>query len=906
MTTSERTTVQTYILSVEGMSCQHCVKAVDEAVRSVPGVTDVEVDLEAGSATVSGGLPHQAIEAIAEAGYEAKPIAEIPESCPIPEPASEDRHTVSAHPASIEHGYDMAIDDMTCSSCVATVEKAILSVPGVTAAAVNLIEKRARIAGGNPQQVANAVIDHGYGAHVVETPVTSNSLTLNIQGLDDSSIRQQTESVLRSTARIESVSGKQVTVQTESHPADLLITLKQAGIDASIKEQFIDPYAEQAMDARREIRKSWQRALLAGALGIVMMAGGMSGFFPAPSEAQGFWFIMALATLFTIWFSGRHYYQTALKQARHLSANMDTLIALGTGAAWISSVLIIVWPDFIPGGGNHLYLDASVMILAFLQLGHVLETRAKRTTSEAIGSLVGLTPKTAAIIRDDDEAILPVSLLRIGDKVRVRPGDHVPIDGTVIEGTSSVDESMLTGEPLPVRKQPGDELTGGTVNHYGSLLFTVRRLGDDTTLSHIIRMVKTAQMSKPPIGRLVDKVASVFVPIVILIAILTFIAWYLLGPDPNMAYALTTGIAVLVIACPCALGLATPIAIMVGTGRAAQLNILIRNSDALQSSSRLTHLVIDKTGTLTEGRPSLTDIHVADDVSEMDVVVLAASLETGSGHPLAEAILAAADERKLETIAVTDFLLVDGRGIQGSIEGRRLWLGNQAFMQENNLFIPNDLNTIAASQAAQGATPVWLADNERILSLLIMRDPIRQDTPAAIRHLQKNRIEIVMCTGDNLNTARAVADELGIGTVHAEVMPEDKLDIVRQLQDKGYKVGMVGDGVNDAPALAQADTGFAIGSGTDVAVENADITLAGDSLASVSTAISISSATLLNIKQNLFGAFIYNVIGIPLAAGLLFPFTGWLLQPMFASAAMALSSVTVVTNANRLRFFKPQ
>jgi Cu+-exporting ATPase len=344
---------------------------------------------------------------------------------------------------------------------------------------------------------------------------------------------------------------------------------------------------------------------------------------------------------------------------------------------------------------------------------------------------------------------------------------------------------------------------------------------------------------------------------------------------------------------------------MVGTGRAAQLNILIRNSDALQSASHLTHLVVDKTGTLTEGRPSLTDVHVADDGSEADVIALAASLETGSGHPLAEAILAAAATRKLQTFSITDFLLVDGRGIQGLIEGRNLRLGNQAFMQENHLVIPNDLNTIAASQAAQGATPVWLADDEKILSLLILRDPIRQDTPAAIRSLQKKHVEIVMCTGDNLNTARAVADELGIGTVHAEVLPEDKLDIVRKLQNKGYKVGMVGDGVNDAPALAQADTGFAIGSGTDVAVENADITLANDSLASVSTAISISSATLVNIKQNLFGAFIYNVIGIPLAAGLLFPFTGWLLQPMFASAAMALSSVTVVTNANRLRFFKP-
>jgi Cu+-exporting ATPase len=902
----DTTTTASYQLIIDGMSCQHCVRAVHDAVQSVAGVEAVDIDLEAGLATVSGGVAHEVIAAIADAGYAARPNTDTPASCPLPAAPADVHQPAPDAAADLAQGYDIAIDDMTCSSCVATVEKAILGVPGVTAAAVNLVEKRARVAGGEPEQVAAAVIDHGYGAHVIETVPAGNTLTLAIDGLADPARRQKIEALIGGSVEIESITDRQLTVHTESHPADVLVDLKQAGIDAAIEEQFTDPYAEQATTARHEFRLAWQRATLAGLLGIVLMAGGMGGYFPAPSHAQGFWLMMALLTAFTIWFSGGHYYRGAWKQARHLSSNMDTLIALGTGAAWISSMIIILRPDFIPGGGNHLYLDASVMILAFLQLGHALETRAKRTTSEAIGSLVGLAPKTASVVRKDQEVALPVSLLRLGDQVRVRPGDRIPVDGIVKQGSSSIDESMLTGESLPVGKQPGDEVTGGTINRTGSLIVTVSRLGDDTTLAQIIRMVKSAQMSKPPIGRLVDRVASVFVPVVILIALVTFLAWYALGPEPRLAYALTTGIAVLVIACPCALGLATPIAIMVGTGRAAQMNILIRNSDALQSASHLTHLVVDKTGTLTQGRPSLTDIHVAGQVSEDDAIHYAASLEIGSAHPLAEAILFAARARGQTTTAVTDFLHVDGRGVQGTIDGRLLRLGNRFFVQENGLQIPPGLADTAAAEAARGASPVWLASDEQVLALLVLRDPVRADTPAAIRRLQKQHVEVVLCTGDNRQTAHAVAEELGIRTVHADVLPQDKLEIVRQLQHQGYRVGMAGDGINDAPALAQADTGFAIGSGTDVAVENADITLASDSLASVSTAISISSATLRNIKQNLFGAFIYNVIGIPLAAGLLFPYTGWLLQPMFASAAMALSSVTVVTNANRLRFFKPE
>jgi Cu+-exporting ATPase len=581
---------------------------------------------------------------------------------------------------------------------------------------------------------------------------------------------------------------------------------------------------------------------------------------------------------------------------------MDTLVALGTGAAWLSSALVIAAPRFIPG--NHLYLDAAVMILAFLQLGHALEARAKRTTSEAISSLVGLRAKTAWVIRAAGQVEIPVSLLRLGNRVRVRPGEKIPIDGVIVEGRTTIDESMLTGEPLAVVREVGDAVTGGTMNRSGTFVLKVTRLGEETTLARIIRMVKTAQMSKPPIGRLVDRIASVFVPVVILISLAAFFTWLALAPEPRLAFALTAAIAVLVIACPCALGLATPIAIMVGTSRAAAGNVLIRNSDALQTASTLTHVVVDKTGTLTAGRPTVTAILPAAAVSENEVLQWAASLESGSEHPLAEAVLVAQQQSGEPLRSLENFIAIPGRGVQAEGEGVRYLLGNDHFLVEQGLDLPVDLAAEAELQAAQGGTPVWLGRDSQVLGLLILKDPIRPDSAAAIQALQRQGITVVMCSGDNRATAEAVAREVGIAEVHSDILPEAKLEVIKDLQQQGYKVGMVGDGVNDAPALAQANTGFALGSGTDVAIENADITLTGDSLMLVATAIAISSATIRNIKQNLFGAFIYNVIGIPLAAGLLYPFTGWLLEPMFASAAMALSSVTVVTNANRLRFFR--
>jgi Cu+-exporting ATPase len=877
-----------YMIRVTDMACATCVANVEKAVLAVPGVSAVSVNLVDKSALVTGGNSDEVAAAVVAHGYSA----------------TVDQATLAVN-ADVADGYELTIADMTCASCVGKVEEAIRAVPGVTSVAVNLVEKKARVTGGDPQQVVNAVIDHGYDASPAEMKSSGSFLLIMENGNQDVDKARQLLTGRDSGCVIEGPESR-LQVTTTLHPAEVVLLLKDSGITAQIEEQYTDPYLQQAEEARKEIRRSWQRSIVAAVTGFGIMAGDMSGLFPPFADHQLFWLMVAAVCLGVMYFSGKSYYITAWKQARHRSSNMDTLVALGTSAAWLASVLIIIKPDFIPGRESHLYLDASVMILAFLQFGHALETRAKRTTSEAISSLVGLRARSARVVRDRREVEVPVSLLRLGDIIRVRPGEKIPIDGEIVDGRSTVDEAMLTGEPLPVKKDRGDRVTGGTMNKSGSFTFKVTSLGEDTTLAHIISMVKRAQLGKPPIGRLADRVSSVFVPVVISISIITFIVWYVTAPDPRLAYALTAGIAVLVIACPCALGLATPIAIMVGTSRAADLNILIRNSDGLQSAATLTHLVVDKTGTLTLGRPAVTEIHPAAGSDRKELLQIAATLEAGSEHPLAEAVLNSAENENVEPLVLQDFKAVAGRGVQGVVQDVVCHLGNHHFMTENGLLLPEDLSIIAETQAGQGGTPIWLASEKQISGLLILRDPVREDSVRAVSLLQKQGVEVVMCTGDNRATAEAVAGEVGIKEVHAEVLPEQKLQVVKVLQEKGYKVGMVGDGVNDAPALAQADTGFAIGSGTDVAIDNADITLAGDSLAHVSVAIDISHATIRNIKQNLFGAFVYNVVGIPLAAGVFYPLTGWLLQPMFASAAMALSSVTVVSNANRLRFFKPR
>ena len=904
-------TAASYELAVDGMTCPHCVARVSKAILAVPGVQSADVQLEPGRALVSGALPHQVIAAIEAAGYSARPRSQEPPSCALPDSDA----TVAAPVRPPTGGYRIDIDDMSCASCVARVEKAILSVAGVNEAAVNLVEGAAYVQGGDVQAVINAVIDQGYPARPAAA-IPANRMTLAFAGDLDPAGRERAAAVIAGLdpeSGIEWLDTQRCRLTSRVHAADFLLALQQNDLDAHFIEDTADPYLAQEQQAQQSIRRAIRRATLAAAVGFGLMGGMLAGVLPGVDAAspltdpggRGVWLLMALVCLLTMAYSGYNYYVGAWKQFMHRQANMDTLVAVGTAAAWLASLLLILAPDFVPAAQRHLYLETSVLILAFLQFGHALEVRAKARTSRAIGALMELAPKTARLVRDKRELILPVSLLRPGDLFRVRPGEAVATDGTVAEGASSVDESMLSGEPLAVAKQAGDSVTGGTINRAGTLLVRVERTGADTTLAGIVQTVKQAQMSKPPIGRLVDRIAGVFVPVVLVIAALTFAAWYLWGPEPQLPFALTTAIAVLVIACPCALGLATPIAIMVGMGRAARFGILIRNGDALQSAAGITHLVIDKTGTLTEGRPRVTAVVCAESMDETQALQLAASLEQPSEHPLAQALVDSAQQRGIEPSPVRDFHAEAGQGVRARLADRELLLGRLEWLEELGVHTDGELIQRAEALARQGATPVWLSDRQRALAVIGLSDPVRSDTPVAIDSLRRQGIEIVMCTGDHPDTARAVAAQLGIDNVHSRVLPRDKAEVVKQLQAQGHTVGMVGDGVNDAPALAQAHVGFAIGAGTDVAIESADVTLASNSLASVASAIALSRVTLRNIKQNLFGAFIYNATGIPLAAGVLYPLTGWLLSPVFASIAMALSSVTVVSNANRLRLFKP-
>jgi Cu+-exporting ATPase len=568
-------------------------------------------------------------------------------------------------------------------------------------------------------------------------------------------------------------------------------------------------------------------------------------------------------------------------------------------------MLVALWPALVPEQARHVYFEAAVVIVALVNLGQALEMRARGKTSEAIRRLIDLQPRSARVVRNGQEIDLPIEEVGLDETVRVRPGEKIPVDGQVLEGRSSVDESMLTGEPLPVAKGPGDEVVGGTLNKSGGFLMRATRIGRDTALARIVEMVRAAQASKPGIGRLADRISGVFVPAVLIIAILTALAWFNLGPEPRISFMLVASMTVLLIACPCALGLATPISIMVGVGKAAEYGILIRNGEALQRAGGLSAVVLDKTGTITEGRPAVTRLVAAADWGEDELLRLAASLEAASEHPLAEAVVVAARDRDLNLAAVDGFEAHSGQGVVAEVEGRHVVLGNRRLIEREGIEA-EAWPERAEALAAQAQTPIYVAVDGRIAGLLAVADPIKPDSKQAIARLRGLGLRVVMITGDARATADAVAAEVGVDEVIAEVLPEHKADRVAELQEGGDIVGMVGDGINDAPALARSDVGFAIGTGTDVAIESADVTLIRGSLTGVAQAIAVSRATVRNIKQNLFGAFVYNGLGIPVAAGVLYPLAGVLLNPMIAGAAMAMSSVTVVSNANRLRWFRAE
>ena len=740
-----------------------------------------------------------------------------------------------------------------------------------------------------------------------KTDLNDGQIQLAVTGANCASCVNTIESALKSvdgiTGAYMNLADRTATATGHADPQALIRAVESSGYGAS---QIEDP---DAADDRKqeEDRKQYKTLLVKMAvslgLGLGLMIWGMGfGTMMVTSENQPIWLTLGVVTLGVMAVTGGHFFSGAWKAFRHHNANMDTLIALGTGTAWVYSMTVASIPDALPEMARHVYFEASAMIIGLINLGQALELRAKGKTSEAVRRLLDLRAKTARVIRDGEEQDLPVEQVRAGDHIRVRPGEKLPVDGEITEGSTRVDESMLTGEPMPVSKGEGDEVSAGTINTHGSIIYKASRVGSETALAQIIRLVKKAQGSKPAIGRLADRISSIFVPSVMLIAVVSALVWYNVGPEPAVVHMMVAATTVLIIACPCALGLATPMSVMVGVGKAAEYGALIRQGDALQTAGKLDLVILDKTGTITEGHPAVTRFHATDgDTGRL--LALAAGLEQHSEHPLAEAIMAKAKDQGATPDNVTRFEALNGKGVQGELDGQTARLGNRRWLESENIDLA-ELQEEANAITAEAGTPLFLALGNQALGVVGVADAVKQDSEAAIRRLHDAGIRVMMVTGDVDGTARAIAEKTGIDDYRAEVLPEDKATIVSEMRGKGYTVAMVGDGINDAPALAAADVGFAIGTGTDVAIESAGITLMRGSLHGVADAIEISRATVRNIHQNLFGAFAYNSLGIPVAAGLLYPVWGILMSPILAGAAMSLSSVTVVTNANRLRLFK--
>lgn len=702
---------------------------------------------------------------------------------------------------------------------------------------------------------------------------------------------------------------KQVTING-TMGADVAIELMaSAGFSAEVIVDAKAAAEEKRLEDAAEYRLRMRQAIIALAIGIPMMLWGLLGgemMINSPSMQLG-WGIMGLITLFLLVTTGRHFYQGMWRALKAKTTNMDTLIVLGTSTAWAYSMLVVILPNVFPLDTRHVYFEASVMILGLINLGHALELKARGKTSEAVQRLLGLQSTTAIRIGDKGDEQVEISQLKLGDKLRLRPGDRVALDGIVEMGQSLLDEAMLTGEPIPVVKNMGDNLSAGTVNGNGSLVCRVTAGPQDTRLAKIIALVQEAQTSKLPIGRLADKISAVFVPTVVAIALLAAAIWYFVGPAPALSHALVVLTSVLIIACPCALGLATPMSIMVAVGRAAQMGVLVKNGEALQTASRVDCVVLDKTGTVTLGKPQVTDFMLVQALSDTDKGALLgeiASLEQHSEHPLAGAIVSYAKESLSPLPETQAFTNHQGKGIEGKVDGVSLAIGNLALMTALDI-VNSDGSALDPSAtlsfANQGKTPIYVAKAGKLVATIALADPIKIDAKTAISAMLQQDIRVVLLTGDNPQTAQAVADQVGITEVIAGVLPEQKQQHIKALQQQGHIVAMVGDGINDAPALMSADVGIAMGSGTEVAIESADMTLLSHQLIVIANLLALSRATITNIKQNLFGAFVYNSLGIPVAAGVLYPLTGMLLSPVIAGAAMALSSLTVVTSANRLR-----
>ncbi len=894
-------------LPLKGMSCASCAITIEKALSGLSGVTQANVNLASEKASVDYipgevNISHM-VKAISDTGYE------VPTEKAI-----------------------FGIGGMSCASCASHVEQALLEVKGIISATVNLASEKATVeylhGETDPADFKQAVESAGYS--IKEADTGKGKITFAVTGMSCASCVAHVEKALSGVSGVTSVNvnlaTEKATVEYDTNKtsmADFRKAVEDAGYGTSaVDSEEISPTDTIGESNRREINTLKNKLILASSIGAYMLVVAISGFTGdwLPSAFSNKYLLWALATPVQFW-AGWQFYRGAWGALKHKTANMNTLVAVGTSAAYLYSVAAILFPGFFAAGGRgtHVYFDTASIIIALILLGRLLEARSKGQTSEAIKKLVGIGAKTARVLRDGQEIDIPIGEVLVGDIITVRPGEKVPVDGIITEGRSSLDESMVTGESLPVEKEHGDEVIGATMNKTGSFRFRATKIGKDTVLSQIIKLVEEAQGSKAPIQRLADIIASYFVPAVIGIALVIFIVWLIFGPSPAFTYALLNFVAVLIIACPCALGLATPTAIMVGTGKGAESGVLIRSGEALETAHKIQAIILDKTGTLTQGKPVVTDILTMSGFPEDKLLRIAASAERGSEHPLGEAIVNAARDRNLTLAKATEFNAIPGLGLEATLEDQTILLGNLKLMQDRQLSL-SGLEEKSSQLTTEGKTPVFISLNGIIAGIIAVADTLKPDSQAAVRELHRLGLEVVMLTGDNKRTAEAIAGEAGIDRVLAEVLPENKAHEVKRLQDEGKVVAMVGDGINDAPALAQADVGIAIGTGTDIAIEAADITLMRGDLGGVVTAISLSKHTLRTIKQNLFWAFAYNVALIPIAAGILYLIFGHngtppglrfffgdygFLNPILAALAMATSSITVVSNSLRLRRFRP-
>ncbi|GAA5556162.1 copper-transporting P-type ATPase [Acinetobacter schindleri] len=879
-----QTTVQ-----IEGMTCASCVARVEKALKKIEGVVSAHVNLSTEKASISADhvIPcAKIIQKIERAGFKVA-----------------------------QQKFELDIEGMSCASCAARIEKALKKIPEVLEANVNLSTEKAYVTAVSSLQqqvLVKAIQKAGFD-------VKADQLELNIEGMTCASCVARVEKALN---KVEGVTAASVNLATETaqvsgsnlNITNLIQAVKKAGYEAQLKTAKVN-FAEQqtfqqkkAEETASLYRDLWIALALALPVFILEMGSHLlpsfHHFVVHNIGTQNSWYIQFVLTTLVLLFPGRRFYQHGIPALLRLAPDMNSLVTVGTAAAYLFSVIATFFPFLLPQATVHVYFEAAAVIIALILLGRYLEARAKGKTSQAIQYLIGLQPKTARVLQDRQWLDLPISEVQQDMIIEIRPGEKVAVDGVVTSGHSYVDEAMVTGEPVPVAKNTDDRVVGGTINQNGTLQIRATAVGEDSVLAQIIKMVEQAQGAKLPIQAAVDKVTLWFVPAVMGLALLTFIVWFLLGPEPQLSYALVNAVAVLIIACPCAMGLATPTSIMVGTGRAAEMGVLFRKGEALQLLQQTKVVAVDKTGTLTEGKPVMTDFQVLEGFNKQQVLQLIASVEAKSEHPIAYAIVQAAKEQQIELIEVSKFDSITGAGIKAQINNQDIQIGAERLMQQLGLNTEHFAG-IASKLGQEGKTPLYAALDGKLAAIIAVADPIKDTSFKAIEELHHQGLKVAMITGDNPHTANAVAQQLKIDHVIAEVLPHEKVDAVKMLQKEHGIVTFVGDGINDAPALAQADVGMAIGTGTDVAIEAADVVLMSGNMQHVATGIGISQATIKNIRQNLFWAFVYNIALIPIAAGILYPFFGILLSPMFAAGAMALSSVFVVSNALRLKLYQP-